>query len=71
MGNRKPRYFFFVLRSYKTKEGKKTQDLAEIDLCHSAYIEGQITLLQALFRLFENLEVKQLKFRELFHVPLR
>ena len=28
----------------------------------------QITLLQALLRLFENLEVEQMKFRELFRV---
>ena len=49
----------------------KAEDSGEIDLCHFEYIEGQITLLQALFCLFEILDVKQLKFRELFHVCLR
>ena len=46
----------------------RNESSSEIELNHFEQIRGQITHLQALFRQFEDLEVEQLKFRELFRV---
>ena len=58
-------------RSYKTRRGMEAKIRVKLNSAISVNWGGQTTLLQVLFRLFEDIGIEQLTFRELFRVCLR